>query len=119
MTHNPSGQGQADAIKRNAEPAILHKKDDDSQMTDNWRPSHNVATEAINVYIILDEEQMALEDEGEDSEQGALIYNVEKKLQVGWVVEVPEHGWFFLIKKSTQRPARNPAYFKSRGVMRS
>ena len=119
MARNPSGQGLADAIKRNAEPAILHKKDDDSQTTDNWRPSHDVESEDINVYIILDEEKMTLEDEGEDSELGAVIYNIEQKLQAGWVIEVPEEKWFFMIKRSTQRPARNPAYFKARGVMRS
>ena len=119
MTHRPSGQGTADAIKRNAEPALLHKKLDESQTTSNWRPAHTVETENINVYLILQEEKMSLEDEGEDSVQQALLYNIEQKIEVGQAVEFPDEGWLFIIKRSVQRPARNPAYFKSWGVMRS
>lgn len=117
MTHRPGGQGLARAIKRKAVPALLHKKIDASGSSDKWRRLHDVETENINIYIILQEAEMELIEEGEEEKQWALLYNTQQKLKLGQAVEFSEKNWLFLIKKSAPRPAINPAYFKAWGVM--
>lgn len=117
MKHRPGGQGIVRAIKNNAIPAKLYKKDETAGSIDRWRPTHATEEEDINIYIILSEAERILEKEEEEDKQWVLFYNIEQKLELGWQVRFPDNGWRFLIRKTTQRPAISPAYYKAWGVM--
>jgi len=118
MTHSPQGRGIAARIKKNAVPALIRKKVDASGYSDRWRKFHDVEDENVDIYVILKDAEMELAEEGEEEKQWAVLYNVQKKLEMGAVIDFPDKGWSFLIRKSTQRPAINPNYFKAYGVMR-
>lgn len=120
MAHSPRGKGQAAAIRRNSSPAILHTKAETG--ISKWRKTFSSAKEDIQAYLILSEEQSELVEDGEEKRQWAVIYTVDKRLNIGEMLEfadkLDEHGktWRFLIRKSADRPAINPAYYKAWGI---
>ena len=118
MTHSPQGKGIATRIKKNAVPALIRKKVDASGYSDKWRKIHDVEDEKVDVYPILKDEEMQFGEDGEESKQWTVLYTTERKLETGEQIEFPDKNWKFLIRKSTQRPAINPNYFKAYGVMR-
>jgi len=114
--HNPGGQGQADAIKKLAKPAILHSRVSGTQTKKGWRNNNDTQTEDINVYVVFKEGSMTFAESGEKVTQWTVIYNVEKRLEYGQLLELPDLNRKFIIRKTAQRPARTPAYYKAWGV---
>lgn len=117
MPHSPQGKGITVRIKKNAVPALIRQKVDESGYSDNWRKFHDVEDETVDVYIILKDAEMELAEDGEEEKQWAVLYTIDRKLENGELIEFPDKGWKFLIRKSTQRPAINPNYYKAYGVM--
>ena len=118
MAHTPQGKGIAAIINKNAVPAIVYSKQDDTGQTVNWRVEHDVTTENIDVYLILKDAELTLTEDGEEEKQWAVLYTTQRRLIRGELVEFPDKNWKFLVRESTQRPAINPNYYKARGVKR-
>lgn len=91
-------------------------------MKRGWRNRNDTQAESINVYIVFKEGEMTFEEEGEKITQWIVIYNIEKLLGYGQLLELPDlqnengENRCFLIRKTAQRPARSPQYFKAWGV---
>ncbi len=122
MTRSPQGLGIAQRINENAVPALLRKKNV-AGTSSSWRRTHApVEVEDIDIYLILKDEEMTFGEVGEENKQWAVLYNTKKKLLTGQAVEFPDQldetgkPWQFVIRKTTQRPAINPNYYKAFGV---
>lgn len=114
--HDPSGRGTAEGILRRAKPAILYSRVPDTQTKKGWRNSNVTESWPINVYVIFKEGEMNFVEEGEKVKQWAVIYNVEQRLEIGQKLVLTDQNRSFIIRRTTQRPAKEPRYFKAWGV---
>jgi len=114
--HDPSGRGTADGIRRRAKPAILYSRVAGTQTKTGWRNTRDTQSESINVYVVFKEGEMMLEEEGETVKQWAVIYNVQKRLEYGQLLVLPDQDRRYIIRRTAQRPARDPRYYKAWGV---
>jgi len=114
--HDPSGRGQAEAIRRRAKPAALYNRVSGTQVKKGWRNSYVTESQPINVYVVFKEGEMNFAEEGEKVTQWAVIYNVEQQLEKGQKLELMDQDKKFIIRRSVRRPARDPRYFKAWGV---
>ena len=124
--HEPSGRGTAEGIRRRAKPATLYSGVPGTQTKRGWRNTRDTQSETVNVYVIFKEGQMTLEEEGETIKQWAVIYNVEKRLSTGQLLVLSEEFGVLpeylqndrrlIIRRTAQRPAANPRYYKAWGV---
>ena len=124
--HEPSGRGTAEAIRRRAKPATLYSGVSGTQTKKGWRNTRDTQSEMVNVYVIFQEGQMTLEEDGETIKQWAVIYTLDKRLSTGQLLVLPEEFGILpeylnenrrlIIRRTAQRPAANPRYYKAWGV---
>ena len=118
--NQPSGQGLMNAIKRRAKPAVLFTRVPGSATpAGGWRKDRATVSEPLDVYMILEDEEMVFGPEGEKISQLAVFYNTDRKLPLGSMIRHPDFDKKFVIRKSVQRPATNPKYFKAWGAAAS